>query len=78
MKKIFALALVIVICLSIASCDLFGGINGGDPTPEGTTAEVTTGDVTEETTTEGEATTTALGTIVEPDDVRDPAVDDIF
>lgn len=81
MKKIFALALVIVICLSIASCDLFGEFNyGGSEPTENTTTEVTTEVVTEEETTQTDVTTTTTSTSesAEPDDVSDPAVDDIF
>ena len=79
MKKIFALALVIVICLSIASCDLFGEFNYGGSEPAGdTTTEATTEVVTEEETTQTEVTTTTTSESAEPDDISDPAVDDIF
>lgn len=76
MKKIFALALAIIICLSIAACDMF---RGDDDDTVSTTADTTEVTTTEATTTEAETTTTAnTNEFVEPDDERDPAVDDIF
>ena len=74
MKKIFALALALVLCLSIVACRNSEDDKDGETTTTAVTTEGTEATTTEATT---EATTTS-GPIVEPDDARDPAVDDIF
>lgn len=65
MKKIIALALVLILCLSIVACKNSNDDKGAETTTAETTAETTTA---EETTT----------VVTEQYDPRDPAVDDIF
>ena len=65
MKKIIALLLVLIICLSFAACKKSEYNSDG---------EATTADATDAATTNKAAATT-----VDPNyDPRDPAVDDIF
>ena len=68
MKKIIALMLVLIICLSFAACKKSEYNSDGEATEAETTTEATTA-----------ATTKSSGTPLDPNyDPRDPAVDDIF
>lgn len=77
MKRIFALALVIILCLSIVACK-----NKDDKDPAATTTQsATTTEATTEATTKstsGSASTKATTATTSDYDPSDPSVDDIF